>query len=95
MNGFRILCHGTFASADSETAAVKLPSGFYTSRVIVASDREAALVRAKELIRAELQETLLKDSPTTLVSIEPQEIQEIELEARTVFNRRGFTFYSE
>jgi hypothetical protein len=94
MSAFKILCHGTFAPADSGTAA-KLPLGFYTSRVVVASDREAALVRVNELIRSELEETLLKDSPTTLVSLEAEEIQEIELEEGTVLNRRGFTFYGE
>ena len=94
MNGFRILLHGTFAANDSQTAA-KLPAGFYTSRIIMALDQEAAVVRVKEAVRAELDETLLHDRSAALVSLEPEEIQGIEVDEGTILNRRGFTFYTE
>ena len=93
MQCFQILFHGTLAGDVAEETGARRLEGFYTSRAIVSAGRDAAITRGKELIRQELEETILSGRPEVLALLEVEEVQEIQVDETVVLNRRGFTFY--
>ena len=93
MRGFQILFHGTFSPDDPVGGGERRVEGFYTSRIILAPDEGAAVERGKELVRSELEETILRGKPQALSLLEAEETQPIQLDETTIIHRRGFTFY--
>jgi hypothetical protein len=93
MRGFQILFHGTFSTDDPVGRGDRRFGGLYTSRIILAPDEDAAVLRGKELVRSELEETILRGKPQALSLLEAEEIQTIRVDETTIINRRGFTFY--
>lgn len=85
---YQILFHGQFAEGGGVSC-----EGFYTARIIGGSDLPSAAARGKELIRAELDDTLLNGRPADLLNIDIEEWEEIEMQSHHKDNRKGFTFY--
>ena len=95
MGNFRILFHGQFAKVPSPEGAAggEVPyEGFYASRLLTASSADAAIVRGRELIREELDATLLHGRQGELLSLDAEEVEVVGNWDDGVPNR-GFTFY--
>jgi hypothetical protein len=96
MDKFRILFHGQFANA--QTPAEGFPvedgpyEGFYASRLVAASSAGAAIIRGRELIREELDSTLLRGRQGDLLSVDVEECEAVGGTTDGLPNK-GFTFY--
>lgn len=96
MGNFRILFHGEFAKApaldDDSSANNRAYEGFYASRLLTASSPDAAIVLGRELIRAELDATLLRNRQGDLISLDVEELEPVGSSDDGLPNK-GFTFY--
>lgn len=91
---FQILFHGRFAARRAGKLDHGLPyEGFYTSRIIDSFDLDDAVTRGRELIRKELDATLLSGRQDALAVLEVEECRKIDVDQVDMINRKGFTFY--
>jgi hypothetical protein len=99
MRTFRILFHGRFAEADDRFAAAVNEGatprcgGFYASRTIPAADLLSAIARGKELIRLELDDSLLHHDQRILAVLEAEEWEAVDSDDGFEPINHGFTFY--
>ena len=95
MQGIQILFHGRFAHTVAGEPGNRIPyrSIRIQSRIINSPDIESAITRGRELIREELDTTLLSGCQEALASLDADECMIVEIDEATVLNRKGFTFY--
>lgn len=88
--------HGELAKPRARDEAFSVDGdpyeGFYASRVLTAQSSDAAVTRARELIREELDATLLRGRQGDLISLEVEEIDLVDGSDDGQPNK-GFTFY--
>ena len=96
MDKFRILFHGQFAKSHAQNEGRPFDDdpyeGFYASRLVAASSPDAAIIRGRELIREELDATLLRGRQGDLISLDVEELETVG-SADDGLPNRGFTFY--
>ncbi|HYE28177.1 MAG TPA: hypothetical protein VEA61_08080 [Allosphingosinicella sp.] len=96
MDKFRILFHGQFAKPQAQAEGIPgddgLYEGFYAARVLAAASPEAAITRGRELIREELDATLLRGRQGDLISLDVEELEAVGSSDDRLPNK-GFTFY--
>lgn len=91
-----ILFHGEFAKPqapnEGSSGDDRPYEGFYASRLVAASSPDDAVVRGRELIREELDTTLLHGRPADLISLDVEEL-EVAASRDDGLPNKGFTFY--
>jgi len=95
MSRFRVLFHGQFAkmhASDDGFMGMDRPyEGFYASRLLTAASRDAAIILGRELIREELDATVLRGRQGDLVALDAEEVEAVE-SPDVMVPDKGFTF---